>query len=68
MWLTFALLSPFFWALVHVLDAHCVERVFARPWMGMITSGAASAVTFVTIPFAVAFVEWSAPSWSSIGH
>lgn len=38
-WLAFALASPAFWAIVHVLDAYCVDRIFERPWMGLITSG-----------------------------
>ena len=42
MWLVFALLSPLFWAIVTVLDRHCVERIFDRPWMGVITSALAS--------------------------
>jgi drug/metabolite transporter (DMT)-like permease len=38
-WLAFALASPAFWAIVHVLDAYCVDRIFDKPWMGLITSG-----------------------------
>jgi len=39
-WLAFALVSPAFWAIVHVLDSYCVDKVFDRPWIGVITSGA----------------------------
>ena len=38
-WVIFALLSPAFWAIVVVLDSHCVSQVFERPWMGGIASG-----------------------------
>ena len=51
MWLFFALLTPVFWSFVHVLDSHCVERVFEKPWMGVITSALASTVVFILIPF-----------------
>jgi drug/metabolite transporter (DMT)-like permease len=63
MWLVFALTSPLCWAVVHVLDAHCVERVFDRPWMGVITSALASVVAFLLIPFVAPFVPWQVPSW-----
>lgn len=38
-WLAFALISPAFWAIVHVLDSYCVDEVFDHPWVGIITSG-----------------------------
>jgi drug/metabolite transporter (DMT)-like permease len=62
MWLLFALLSPFFWSIVHVLDRHCVEQIFARPWMGVITSSLASILVLVSMPFAFPFVVWELPS------
>lgn len=62
-WLVFALCSPLFWALVHVADAHCVERVFERPWMGVITSSLASVVVVLIVPFAYPFVQWDLPHW-----
>lgn len=50
-WLIFALISPFFWAIVHVFDSHCVDEVFDRPWIGIVTSGL---TTLVMLPiFAV---------------
>jgi len=67
MWLLFALLSPLFWAIVHVLDRHCVERVFNRPWMGVITSALASLVVFLSVPFALGFMEWRLPPWEIVG-
>jgi drug/metabolite transporter (DMT)-like permease len=66
MWLLFALMSPFFWAIVHVLDAHCVERVFDRPWMGVITSALTSLVVVLIIPFAIPFVSWQVPRWEIV--
>lgn len=36
-WLLFSLISPAFWAIVHVLDSHCVDEVFDRPWIGIVT-------------------------------
>jgi uncharacterized membrane protein len=61
MWLVFALLSPVFWAIVHVLDSHCVEQVFDRPWMGVITSSIASMIVIVILPFTLPFVDWTLP-------
>lgn len=43
-WLIFALASPFFWAIVHVLDAYCVEELFDRSWVGIFTSALAMLV------------------------
>ena len=37
-WLILALISPAFWAIVHVLDSYCVDEVFDMPWVGLITS------------------------------
>lgn len=37
-WLILALISPAFWAIVHVLDSYCVEEVFDRSWVGTVTS------------------------------
>lgn len=62
-WLLFALLSPLFWALVHILDAYCVERVFTKPWMGVITSSLASLVVFLGVPFALPFARWEFDNW-----
>jgi uncharacterized membrane protein len=66
MWLLFALLGTFFWAIVHVLDRHCVERVFNRPWMGVITSSLASLTVFLALPFAIPFVTLELPAWGII--
>lgn len=67
MWLFFALLTPFFWASVHVMDSHCVKEVFDKPWLGMVTSALASMVVFLILPFLIPFVNWHVPEWSIIG-
>jgi len=62
MWLFFALLAPFFFAIVHVMDSYCVEELFRKPWIGMITSAIASLVVFVPLPYLVPFLSWSWPA------
>jgi drug/metabolite transporter (DMT)-like permease len=59
LWLSFALASPAFWAIVHVLDSHCVSEVFQRPWVGIITGAMATmaALPFLAIGLAVTPVE-----------
>jgi drug/metabolite transporter (DMT)-like permease len=49
--LSLALFSSFLWAIVHFLDDHCVDRVFSKPWLGIITSSIISAGIFAIIPF-----------------
>ncbi|UPA22836.1 EamA family transporter [Candidatus Peribacteria bacterium] len=61
MWLVFALLAAFFFAVVHVLDSYCVGEIFEKPWMGVITSSIASLVVFQLIPFVGPFVDWTFP-------
>ena len=67
MWIFFALLGPFFWAIIHLLDSHCIEKVFDRPWMGVITSSLSSLVTFLILPFAAPFVVWEISGWDIVG-
>lgn len=64
MWLFFALLCPFFYALVCVLDSYCVERVFNRPWMGVITSSLASMIVLPLVPLAIPI--WQPPGWQIV--
>lgn len=66
MWLFYALLGPPFWALVHILDSHCVGNVFDRPWMGVITSSLATAVIALFFPFILLYMDWRLPSWHII--
>jgi len=47
MWLVFALLAPLSFAIVHILDAHCVDNIFEKPWFGVITSSIASVIVLV---------------------
>ncbi len=64
MWLFFALIAPLLWAVVHILDAHCVDQVLAKPWMGIITSSFSALVLFLIIPFVFPFVSWTLPPLS----
>lgn len=45
-WLILALVSPVFWAVVHVLDSYCVDELFDRPWVGTVTSSLTMLVAF----------------------
>ncbi len=62
MWLFFALLTPFFWSIVHVMDAHCVEDIFDKPWMGAITGSIASLIILVPLPIILPLIQWEMPS------
>lgn len=62
MWLYFSLFAPLFFATVHVLDAYCVEDVFEKPWMGMITSALASIVALLPLPYLMPLLGWQMPS------
>jgi drug/metabolite transporter (DMT)-like permease len=62
MWLLFALLTPLFFAVVHVVDAYCVEDVFDQPWMGFVTSALASAVLCIPLSALLLLSEWQTPS------
>src|SRR5687768_7864430 len=62
MWLFFALLTPLFWSVVHVMDSHCVDEVFEKPWMGMITSALTSTVIILFVPFIFPYFSDSALS------
>lgn len=64
MWLLFALLCPFFYAIVCVLDSYCVGKIFDRPWFGVITSSLASSLAFLLIPFVIPI--WQTPGWQII--
>ncbi len=64
MWLFFALLCPFFYAIVCVLDSYCVGKVFDRPWIGVITSSLASILAFLLLPLVIPI--WVRPEWSIV--
>lgn len=66
MWLVFSLIAPIFFALVHVIDSHCVKEIFNKPWMGMITSAFASIVIFAILPFVLPFITWQWPDLQTI--
>ncbi|AFY96120.1 EamA family transporter [Chamaesiphon minutus] len=50
MWIQYALFSSFLWAIVHVLDEHCVDNIFSKPWLGVVTSSGISAGIFLLLP------------------
>jgi uncharacterized membrane protein len=50
MWIQYALFSSFLWAIVHILDEHCVDKIFSKPWLGVITNSAISAGIFLLLP------------------
>lgn len=66
MWVLFSLGAAFSFALVHVLDSHCVDEIFEKPWIGVVTSSIASIVVFQLIPFVGPFVSWDFPEMSII--
>ncbi len=51
MWIQYALFSSFLWAIVHILDEHCVDNIFSKPWLGVVTSSGISAGIFLILPF-----------------
>lgn len=50
MWIQYALFSSLLWAIVHLLDEHCVDKIFSKPWLGVITSSVISAGVFLLVP------------------
>ncbi len=68
MWVFFALLFPLLFAIICILDAFFVERVFVRPWIGTITSALASIFGLLLIPFAFPPTLTQPPTnWKFIG-
>jgi uncharacterized membrane protein len=65
-WLAFALVSPAFWGIVHVLDSYCVDEVFDRPWVGTITSGIAMLIALPFLSVGLVFSETSPMSAGSV--
>jgi uncharacterized membrane protein len=51
MWIQYALFSSFLWAIVHIIDEHCVDNIFSKPWLGVIISSGISAGIFLLVPF-----------------
>lgn len=50
MWIQYALFSSFLWAIVHILDEHCVDKIFSKPWLGIITGSGVSVGIFLLLP------------------
>lgn len=65
-WLYYALLGPPLWALIHILDSHCVGNVFNRPWIGVITSSLATAVLILAGILLLPCLEWQLPDLPAI--
>jgi drug/metabolite transporter (DMT)-like permease len=61
MWLILSLSSSLVWAIVHILDEHCVDRIFSKPWVGVLTSSTISAGIFLLVPFSGQKIV--IPSW-----
>jgi uncharacterized membrane protein len=61
MWIQYALFSSFLWAIVHILDEHCVDKIFSKPWLGVITSSGVSAGIFLLLP--VFHPKVTIPNW-----
>lgn len=67
MWLVFALLAPLFFAIVHVLDSYCIDELFDKAWIGVITSAAATVVVLIiAIPYTLPLIPLAIPSWHII--
>jgi drug/metabolite transporter (DMT)-like permease len=66
MWLYYALLGPPFWAVLNILDSHCVGNVFDRPWIGVIIGSLATAIMLLAFPFVLPYVAWELPEWHII--
>ncbi|MCK5016366.1 MAG: EamA family transporter [Candidatus Peribacteraceae bacterium] len=62
MWLFYALLTPFFFGIVHVLDEHCVDEIFEKPWIGVVTGAIASMVVFLGLPYLAPVLNWVVPT------
>ena len=61
MWLAITLASCLLWAVLFVADAHLVAVVFDRPWVGVLTSGAVSALALPLVGI------WAAATWQPLG-
>jgi uncharacterized membrane protein len=62
MWMQFALFSSFLWAIVHILDEHCVDKIFSKPLMGVVTSSGISVGILLLIP--IFHVTVIIPNWN----
>src|SRR3989338_7051364 len=64
MWVLYALTAAVFFAVVHLLDEYCIDEIFEKPWIGVITSALASLVVLIPLPFILPFVGWQWPTYS----
>lgn len=66
MWLYFALLTPLFWSVVHVMDSHCVEEILEKPWVGVVTGAFSSLLVLIPLTLLVFITGRSFPSSSVV--
>jgi drug/metabolite transporter (DMT)-like permease len=64
MWIQFALFSSFLWAIVHILDEHCVDKIFSKPWIGVVTSSGISVGILLLI--SILNVTIIVPNWNNL--
>ncbi|OGJ63705.1 hypothetical protein A3C37_02910 [Candidatus Peribacteria bacterium RIFCSPHIGHO2_02_FULL_53_20] len=62
MWVFLALAAAVCFAVVHLLDEYCIDEIFERPWIGVITSAVASLVVIAPLPFVLPIIGWEWPS------
>ena len=66
-WLVFALIFPFLFAAVYVIDSYCVGEIFEKPILGMIVSSIASLAVFLPLPFILPLLSFSNVTWQIMG-
>lgn len=62
MWIISTLGASLCFAVVHIIDEYCVDTLFKRPWMGVVTSSVTSLVVFLPLPFIIPLIGWDWPS------
>ena len=62
MWLLFALIGTIFYAIVHILDSHCVGNIFEKPWFGVITGAMSSMIIYPIAIIISPFISWELPT------
>lgn len=63
MWLFFALIGTVFYAIVHILDSHCVGSIFEKSWFGVLTGAISSLLIIYPIALLVSpFFAWEFPT------
>ena len=65
-WLILSLISPVFWAIVHVLDSYCVNKVFERPWIGPVASAFTMLISFPVLLCGLFITGWVPLSFTAV--